>query len=316
MTLAIKDEQLYQVSVERQKAAQAAGNYDLADLPGALAEPAAAARVGKIPKQDKVLKGGRSLTSVAKLALLPALLFVPGASGLLLAWMIPTVVAIVIVNSLTFSRLLEPGHATTVRPRELVRFSTQDLVGAMALVLSLRLVPIVTVETIDKATAARVGVPWTIVTVAVLALDAISKLVLVELARDPENADAVSHRMSRSVMMLFLPAALAGAALAYPVLSLAGRGYDDVGAPVLAVGSLALAPASLVECRFAVLRFRHQLRRVAVLQIVRAAALLGGVGTAIALGHPNWIGLALTMSNLVLVPVVWRTSSMLRAGRS
>jgi len=256
------------------------------------------------------------LTSVAKLALLPALLFVPGASGLLLAWMIPTVVAIVIVNSLTFSRLLEPGHATTVRPRELVRFSTQDLVGAMALVLSLRLVPIVTVETIDKATAARVGVPWTIVTVAVLALDAISKLVLVELARDPENADAVSHRMSRSVMMLFLPAALAGAALAYPVLSLAGRGYDDVGAPVLAVGSLALAPASLVECRFAVLRFRHQLRRVAVLQIVRAAALLGGVGTAIALGHPNWIGLALTMSNLVLVPVVWRTSSMLRAGRS
>ena len=72
MTLATKDEQLYQVSVERQKAAQAAGNYDLADLPGALAEPAAAARVGKIPKQDKVLRGGRSLTSVAKL--------VPGAA--------------------------------------------------------------------------------------------------------------------------------------------------------------------------------------------------------------------------------------------
>ncbi len=72
MTLATRDEQLYQVSVERQKAAQAAGNYDLADLPGALAEPAAAARVGKIPKQDKVLKGGRSLTSVAKL--------VPGAA--------------------------------------------------------------------------------------------------------------------------------------------------------------------------------------------------------------------------------------------
>jgi hypothetical protein len=70
--LATRDEQLYQVSVERQKAAQAAGNYDLADLPGALAEPAAAARVGKIPKQDKVLKGGRSLTSVAKL--------VPGAA--------------------------------------------------------------------------------------------------------------------------------------------------------------------------------------------------------------------------------------------
>jgi hypothetical protein len=66
--VATKDDQAYQVSVERQKAAQAAGNYDLADLPGQLAEPQAAARVGKAPKQDKVLKGGRSMTAVAKLS--------------------------------------------------------------------------------------------------------------------------------------------------------------------------------------------------------------------------------------------------------
>jgi hypothetical protein len=66
--VATKDEQLYQVSVERQKAAQAAGNYDLSDLPGALGNPAAAARVGKVAKQDKVLRGGRSLSGVACLA--------------------------------------------------------------------------------------------------------------------------------------------------------------------------------------------------------------------------------------------------------
>jgi hypothetical protein len=70
--VATKDDQAYQVSVERQKAAQAAGNYDLTDLPGQLAEPAAAARIGKTPKQDKVLEGGRTLTTVAKL--------VPGAA--------------------------------------------------------------------------------------------------------------------------------------------------------------------------------------------------------------------------------------------
>ncbi len=70
--MATKDEQLYQVAVERQKAAQAAGNYDLADLPGGLAEPAAAARIGKTPKQDKVLTDGRALSGVARL--------VPGAA--------------------------------------------------------------------------------------------------------------------------------------------------------------------------------------------------------------------------------------------
>jgi hypothetical protein len=70
--VATSQELVYQVSVERQKAAQAAGTYDLADLPGQLAEPAAAARVGKAPKQDKVLKGARSLSIVARL--------VPGAA--------------------------------------------------------------------------------------------------------------------------------------------------------------------------------------------------------------------------------------------
>ncbi|MBW3602501.1 MAG: hypothetical protein KY434_07375 [Actinobacteria bacterium] len=66
--MATKNEQVYVVAVDRQKAAQAAGNYELGDLPGGLAQPSAAARIGKAPKQDKVLKGGRALSSVAKLS--------------------------------------------------------------------------------------------------------------------------------------------------------------------------------------------------------------------------------------------------------
>jgi len=57
-----------QVPVERQKAAQAAGNFELADLPGALSEPAAAVRVGKAVKQDKALKTVRSLNGITKLS--------------------------------------------------------------------------------------------------------------------------------------------------------------------------------------------------------------------------------------------------------
>lgn len=56
-----------QVPVERQKAAQAAGNFELEDLPGRLAKPDAAVRLGKTPKQDKPLKSVRSLNSLTKL---------------------------------------------------------------------------------------------------------------------------------------------------------------------------------------------------------------------------------------------------------
>lgn len=55
------------IPVERQKAAQAAGTFELSDLPGPLAEPAAAVRLGKTAKQDKPLKGVRSLSTLVKL---------------------------------------------------------------------------------------------------------------------------------------------------------------------------------------------------------------------------------------------------------
>ena len=56
-----------QVPVERQKAAQAAGNFELADLPGRLATPDAAVRVGKASQQDKALLTVRSLNGITKL---------------------------------------------------------------------------------------------------------------------------------------------------------------------------------------------------------------------------------------------------------
>lgn len=65
--MATKNAPSYQVEINRQKAAQAAGNYELSDLPGALATPDAAARVGKSSNQDKALAGAKSLNSVAKL---------------------------------------------------------------------------------------------------------------------------------------------------------------------------------------------------------------------------------------------------------
>jgi hypothetical protein len=56
-----------QLPVERQKAAQAAGNFELDDLPGGLAEPAAAIRIGKNVAGDKPLKLVRTLAGITKL---------------------------------------------------------------------------------------------------------------------------------------------------------------------------------------------------------------------------------------------------------
>ena len=65
--MAIRNVHTYDVSVDRQKAAQAAGTYDLTDLPGPLAGPASAARIGKSPRQDKMLTQAESITDVTRL---------------------------------------------------------------------------------------------------------------------------------------------------------------------------------------------------------------------------------------------------------
>ncbi|MDX1509741.1 MAG: hypothetical protein R3249_00170 [Nitriliruptorales bacterium] len=56
-----------EIPVERQKAAQAAGNFELSELPGRLATPDAAVRVGKTVKADKALTGVRALSTLTKL---------------------------------------------------------------------------------------------------------------------------------------------------------------------------------------------------------------------------------------------------------
>lgn len=65
--MATRQAPTYDVSVDRQKAAQAAGTYDLSDLPGPLSEPTCAARIGKSPRQDKMLTDVEALTDVTRL---------------------------------------------------------------------------------------------------------------------------------------------------------------------------------------------------------------------------------------------------------
>lgn len=58
----------YQIPVERQKSSQAAGNFELDDLPGILSTPDAAIRLAKTAKGDKSLvKGIRTLNSLTKI---------------------------------------------------------------------------------------------------------------------------------------------------------------------------------------------------------------------------------------------------------
>ncbi len=65
--MASKSKVEVEIPVERQKAAQAAGTFELEELPGPLSTADGAIRVGKLPKQDKPLKTVRSMKSITRI---------------------------------------------------------------------------------------------------------------------------------------------------------------------------------------------------------------------------------------------------------
>lgn len=65
--MAAKSKIEVEIPIERQKAAQAAGTFELEELPGPLALADQAIRVGKLPKQDKPLKVVRSMRAITRL---------------------------------------------------------------------------------------------------------------------------------------------------------------------------------------------------------------------------------------------------------
>ena len=160
--------------------------------------------------------------------------------------------------------------------------------------------PLLVLETSDEvADGAYIGLPWTILTVAALALPMVSRALLAELSHPDVDAQALMRRANRLVLLVMTPATVLAATLVRPVLSLAGHGYADRGSLVLATGIMGLAPAALVDSQLALLRYHNRMVRSGVYQAARALALLGSVVALLALHRVEDIGFAFLAVNVV-----------------
>lgn len=242
-----------------------------------------------------------AVTTVAKFGLLPALVGLGGGAGILLAWTGPALAGIVVITYFLFRRVLPrsrdvdptgPSRDGLVGARPFVGYALRDFPGAAMRMVSLRLVPILVLEFGDPGDGAFIGLPWTILTVAVLVLPMLSRALLAELSHDESAAEDLMGRATRLVLFGLLPATVVGALLVDPVLSIAGAEYADRGTPILAFGALGVAPTAYFECRLALMRFRHQVMRSSVLQGAQATVLLATIGVLIAVDRVDQIGAA------------------------
>jgi len=249
---------------------------------------------------------------VCKLALLPVVVVVAGAGAIAAAWVIPALVAVLLVSTLLFSRAfpkLAEVPGTLPNRRRLASFIAGEYVGNICSTATVQLMPLIVVWKLGASQAAYFTLPWLIAAGIMMMLWNVASAFIVELTSTPKGSEAL---LRRSLMMwggIVVGALVVCTLGARPLLDLVGARYGAEGAPLLRLIGLS-APFGAVIAFYSTLVWLDQ--RVWLLagfvavsgavQIVTTLLLLPRMGL-VAAGWANLIaqgGAAVVMAPLAV----------------
>src|ERR1019366_4329051 len=219
------------------------------------------------PLQDGVLIGMRGapwvaiengIFGVAKIALLVAFAVALPHLGIYISWMLPVVISLPLVNR-------QPPTG-----RQVGRFVAGDFTGAICLLATANLVPVVVAMLVTPGTNAYFYIAWTIgTTVDLLAIN-MGMSLTVESALHRTRLASNTRTALRRTMVILVPIAGTMALLAPWALGLFGPGYAAHGAPILQLLAAATVPKALTDLYFGALRAQSRTSLIALLQAIRA----------------------------------------------
>ena len=260
--------------------------------------------------------------SIAKIALLPLLVALGSTHAVFLAWMLPTLLVVPIVNALLFGRVLRPdrdaapGEATgpSLGRRGLVRFLAQDYGGFVLGQAAVTLVPLIVVAQLGDAASAHFYMPFMLVVAFDLLFYNVTTSMTVEGAHDESRTAHLASTVVRRFLVILVPAALLIAAAAPLLLIVFGQQYVDAGTGVLRLLALASIARAIVCLYVAIARLQS---RGSAILLAQGAVFAGVVALALALSGPmglEGIGLAWLAGNAAVALVV--APSLVRLLRS
>jgi O-antigen/teichoic acid export membrane protein len=198
--------------------------------------------------------------AVAKLAVLPLLVVLPAGSGIVVSWVLPAVIAVVVVNQLLFRRVL-PGLAavegTLPDRRRLVSFVAGEYTGNICATASAQLMPLLIVWRLGPAAAAYFTLPWLISMGITFLMWNVASSLVVEIAGARARTDELLRRSLLLWGAIVLAALVVCVLGARPLLALAGAGYAAHGAALLRLIGLS-APFGAVVALYSTLVWLDQ----------------------------------------------------------
>jgi O-antigen/teichoic acid export membrane protein len=274
--------------------------------------------------QDSVLTGlhkaawiplENTLYAAAKLILLALFAGLLPFAGLFVAWNLPLLPAVVVVNYLIFRRLIpRMSKQGGLDRRKVIAMAAGNYGGNLLGLLGNMYLPILVANRTSAAEAAYFYVPWMIsLTVELVALNMMTSLT-VEAALDMPRLRQLSRQALKQSMRLVVPVAALTALLAPLGLLVFGREYADEGTTLLRLLALGAIPNVIAALGAGVARIEHRGWIVTAIQgfqlvfvVGLSAVLLPGVGIA-AIGIA-WTGcqflLAAALLATILRPVLF-----------
>lgn len=285
--------------------------------------------------QDGVLIGLRrsvavfvenSLFGIAKivLAVVLALQVVTQGPGIVVSWVIPMVVAIVVVNAAVFRRFV-PAHVTAhpetselIEPRRIARFVAGDYLGSLFALAYASLLPVIIITQVGATKSAHFYIVWIIATsLQLVPLQMVTSLV-VETAAEPAAFRRQARHLVIQMARILGPVGIVLLLGADWILQVFGRGYAEDGSGLLRLLVISLVPDAVIVLYFGYARVRARVRGILVGQAVLATSILGLSGLLLPGLGLTGVGIAYLASQagLALVLLVTAVRPMLRPSRT
>ena len=285
--------------------------------------------------QDGVLIGLRrsvavlvenSLFGIAKIALAVVFTFQVATQGpgIVVSWVIPMVIALVVVNAAVFRRFVpvhvaaHPETSELIEPRRIAGFVAGDYLGSLFALAYASLLPVIIITQVGATKSAHFYIVWIIAaSLQLVPLQMVTSLV-VETAADPAAFRRQARHLVIQMARILGPVGIVLLLGADWMLQIFGRGYAEDGAGLLRLLVISLIPDAVIVLYFGYARVRARVRGIVIGQAVLAGSILGLSALLLPGFGLTGVGIAYLASQTGLALVLLATTilPMLRPSRS
>ncbi len=227
--------------------------------------------------KTKVIPIENGAHSVLKLLLLIGFATAGPQWGIFVAFVLPVVALLLVVNRIAFRRLSEPDFMESLaKPEEgLARFAQGEYAAIVVEIMLSGSIPLIVLALQGEEAAAFYAMAWAVAYTLMLVNSSIGSALLAEAARTPSRLPLQAAKAARQMATFVIPGAIALIVVAPYVLRVLGSTYADEATSLLRLFALTAIANIAIAVSVGWLRATRSVRKLVIVYGIRSLIILG-----------------------------------------